>query len=208
MVINKALTTWQEVYDDLGITKEVERLHLMILRRREVLLCSLAEASDLVEFERNGTPNHCQAMKRAVDAGECGHILDIDDLLEIHAYMFTWGGDWRSCDVLIPQSTHMFPSYYHVPVLMRHYIEDSIWWLTCSTDDPYVILAHLHLEFERIHPFRDGNGRMGRILLNNHAAYLNLPFIRITLDDRNEYLDCLENKDEQGLARLFMTCSI
>lgn len=202
------MTSWLEVYDSLGITKEDLRLFYMLSREDDYKVCTIAQASDLVEFERHGTPNHCKVMKEAIQAGENGVILDMYDMLDMHRQMFDWGGDFRECDVLIPDSSHLFPRYQMVPILMKHFFEDLVWWLTESKEDAYVILAHLHLEYERIHGMRDGNGRLGRILLNSWAAFLNLPHIRITPDDRNEYLTYLEDKDEEGLALLFMACSV
>lgn len=45
----------------------------------------------------------------------------------------------------------------------------------------------LHVEFERIHPFVDGNGRMGRMILNWHRIRIGLPVLVINADDRAEY---------------------
>ncbi len=44
-----------------------------------------------------------------------------------------------------------------------------------------------HIRFEQIHPFQDGNGRVGRILYNWHRLRLGLPIHVIRVEDRNDY---------------------
>ncbi len=45
----------------------------------------------------------------------------------------------------------------------------------------------MHIRFEFLHPFVDGNGRMGRILLNLHRRALKLPFLIIKESEKDEY---------------------
>lgn len=66
-------------------------------------------------------------------------------------------------------------------------------------------LAGLHSAFERIHPFIDGNGRAGRLLLNLVLVRLGYPPAIIFKRDRNRYLDALDradNGDPGALAEL------
>jgi cell filamentation protein, protein adenylyltransferase len=57
-------------------------------------------------------------------------------------------------------------------------------------------LAELHAEFERIHPFPDGNGRVGRLTLNLLLVRHGYPPAVINKRDRNRYLDGLHRADE------------
>lgn len=61
---------------------------------------------------------------------------------------------------------------------------------------PIAILAHLHAWFERIHPFRDGNGRAGRLALNMMLVRLAYPPAVIYKKDRARYLGALQRADQ------------
>ncbi|PIN93405.1 Fic family protein [Candidatus Pacearchaeota archaeon CG10_big_fil_rev_8_21_14_0_10_31_24] len=66
------------------------------------------------------------------------------------------------------------------------------WYNTYKNKYPALMLAAVvHDQFENIHPFRDGNGRVGRILLNNILIKHNLPPINIDLKNRAEYYESL-----------------
>lgn len=60
-----------------------------------------------------------------------------------------------------------------------------------------VAAAYFHAKFENIHPFSDGNGRVGRLLMNYILLIHNHPPITIHEEDRKEYYNALEKFDEQ-----------
>ena len=57
---------------------------------------------------------------------------------------------------------------------------------------PLVLAAVVHNQFEKIHPFQDGNGRVGRLLLNNILLKHNLPPLNIELKNRAQYYAALQ----------------
>lgn len=68
------------------------------------------------------------------------------------------------------------------------------WYDLYKNKYPALMLAAVvHDQFENIHPFRDGNGRVGRILLNNILIKRNLPPINIDLKNRAEYYESLQS---------------
>lgn len=64
-------------------------------------------------------------------------------------------------------------------------------------------VADLHVNFENIHPFSDGNGRTGRLLINALLLSGNQTPITLPLDARNDYLKMLETNNATGLAKMF-----
>jgi len=83
------------------------------------------------------------------------------------------------------------------------------WYYKNKTKYPALVLgAVVHNQFENIHPFRDGNGRVGRILLNNILIKHNLPPINIDFKNRLEYYNSLKeyelNKDLRPTINLYV----
>lgn len=60
-----------------------------------------------------------------------------------------------------------------------------------------VAAAYFHAKFENIHPFSDGNGRAGRLLMNYILLIHNHPPITIHEEDRKDYYNALEKFDEE-----------
>ena len=76
-----------------------------------------------------------------------------------------------------------------IPNLLKELVE---WYNKNKTKYPPILLASIvHNQFENIHPFADGNGRVGRILLNNILLKHNKPPINIELKNRSEYYHAL-----------------
>ena len=67
--------------------------------------------------------------------------------------------------------------------------------------------ARFHIRFERIHPFEDGNGRTGRILVNRGLLQAGLAPVVVPFERRAEYLAMLADGDSDGLAEMFRSFS-
>ena len=75
---------------------------------------------------------------------------------------------------------------------------------------PLVVSAKWHGYYEYLHPFRDGNGRTGRLLSNFILLQANHPLLIIRLEDRASYISALkqirtEGTDEHLIAFFFKT---
>ncbi len=67
---------------------------------------------------------------------------------------------------------------------------------------PLLLAAWLHHRFAQIHPFSDGNGRVGRAILTWHLVRKGFFPIVISRDDRTEYINALESADAGDLSSL------
>ena len=103
---------------------------------------------------------------------------------------------YRSVQVFIRGSEHIPPEPEKVPNLMMYYIYNY----NHDEQDIFEKIAKYHIEFEKIHPFEDGNGRTGRLLLNYELLKNNLPPVVIAKEDRVKYFEFLRNNDITGLA--------
>ena len=69
--------------------------------------------------------------------------------------------------------------------------------------------ARFHIEFERIHPFEDGNGRTGRIILNSNLIKNELAPILITPEMHDLYIEYIDTNNYKALGQLiFMLSSV
>lgn len=172
-----------DIAERLGAWKAANRDTLVPALRRSnrirTLQASLAIEQNTLSVEQVtavlagkpvlGSPKEVQEVRNAFAAYEAMERWQphrLADLLEAHGLLMTGlvdnpgtlrGGDvgiWRGDKLL-----HMAPPAGQVPRLMK----DLLGWLRKTDAHPLVASAAFHYDFEFIHPFSDGNGRMGRL---------------------------------------------
>lgn len=94
---------------------------------------------------------------------------------------------YRNHPVFIRQSKHVPPRAQIISELMGEFFQ-----LLRHEDNPSVRVILGHFFFVYIHPYPDGNGRMGRFLMNVMLAAGNYPWTVIPVEKRNEYMKALE----------------
>ena len=110
---------------------------------------------------------------------------------------------YRTVQVFIRGSEHVPPSPEKIPNLMNYFIYNY----NNDTDDIYTKIAKYHIEFEKIHPFEDGNGRTGRLFINYELIKNDLPPVVISKDERVKYFELIRNNDIIDLAEWFKELS-
>ena len=100
---------------------------------------------------------------------------------------------------------HLGPPAERVPLLVK----DLLNWLKKTDEHPLVASCVFHYEFEFIHPFTDGNGRMGRlwqtlILKEWKPFFTYLPVETIIRDSQEAYYRKLAESDNSGKATAFV----
>ena len=117
-------------------------------------------------------------------------------------------GKYRKKGVGIFQGSivaHVAPQAENLPLLMKdlfNYIKN---------DDELILIKAcvFHYEMEFIHPFLDGNGRMGRlwqtvILMKNHPVFEYLPIETVISKTQDSYYKALSTSDKQGKSTVFI----
>ena len=87
---------------------------------------------------------------------------------------------------------------------MNEWLENMNFQLKNSNSDieKIKIILKYHIKFERIHPFSDGNGRTGRLIMLALMLKNNLtPFV-ITVENKAKYMDILRNQDIENFISL------
>lgn len=111
---------------------------------------------------------------------------------------------FRRVQVFIQGSEHIPPEPEKIPNLMMYYIYNY----NNDKQEVFTKIAKYHIEFEQIHPFEDGNGRTGRLIINYELIKNNLPPVVINKEDRVRYFEFLRNNDITGLSEWFKELSI
>ena len=137
------------------------------------------------------------------------------DILWLHKTwldgVFLWAGAYRT--VNIGKGGFMFAAAAHVPELMRQFESDQLARLTpCRFEqigDIVAALAEVHVELILIHPFREGNGRIARLLtviMGLQAGLPPLDFSEIQEAKRDEYFTAVQaglDRDYKPMERIF-----
>lgn len=123
--------------------------------------------------------------------------IEEKNVLELHGILFSGfcegAGSYRNGQVYLEGRDIMPPPAFEVPQLIR----DLLDWLKNNPEElrPIELAAVFHHRFVEIHPFDDGNGRIGRLLLNLLLLKNGYPLTVIKTVDRRRYYDSLQKAD-------------
>ena len=107
-------------------------------------------------------------------------------------------GDYKSTPNNVVTSTGE-TYFFTPPEQVKQAMSDLIDWYRAKEregEHPIIMAATFHYRFVRIHPFDDGNGRMARLLMNMILIKHGFTVAMIRQDNREEYLDSLEQADK------------
>ena len=224
-----------------GAARLLPQLQLFLYSyiRKEAVLSSQIEGtqsslSDLLRHESELTPGvplddvtevsgYAQALNIGVDRMQAGEELSVELILDLHRILLSnrrgaskdpgkirsgqnWiGGKTPDRAIFVP------PPSNEVIGLLERLID----YCNNSTDHVLVKSALAHVQFETIHPFRDGNGRIGRLLITLmmcKGGIISEPLIYLSLyfkENRDEYYKMLQdvriNGDWEAWLSFFLT---
>ncbi|MDR3156844.1 MAG: Fic family protein [Lactobacillales bacterium] len=153
--------------------------------------------------------NHRQTFTYLIELLEEQAALTIDSIQHFH-YLLTDrlqhdGGQFKTQQNAIRGTDFTTATPAETPILMKQWIDNTNFRLDSgkTEKEKLKILADTHIQFERIHPFPDGNGRTGRIILMYLGMlYLEIPIV-IRKEWRGQYMEFLGEQDFVSLASLF-----
>jgi len=177
---------------------------------------SLGQVTDIIEGKKVlGLPHEIQEVKNVYQAYE--HLLEynpykVKDFLKAHKFMTSDlvkdAGHFRSQGVGIfagAQLIHAGANYQFVPQL----ITDLFAWAKKADVHPLIKSSIVHFEIEFIHPFMDGNGRIGRlwqtlILSKWDELFAWLPVETVVYENQQDYYDALQMAGKTANSEIFI----
>ena len=154
-------------------------------------------------FDVLETIQHEKAFRRLLS--RLGAPIRMTTAMELHEEVFHGidpeAGMWRRITVFIEGSSYTPPRPERVIPLMSEW-EQEYSQRDIRGEPVFQLAAWTHHRFESIHPFRDGNGRIGRLLLNLHYLKHSWPPVHITPGDRKLYLRSLDAGHQGDLSPL------
>lgn len=177
---------------------------------------TIDQVTAIIEGKRIlGPPNEIQEVRGAINAYDMLPTInpyEQKDLLKAHKLMMNElvreNGRYRSGDVGVFSEkgcVHIAPPAMRVPILMSELIE----WTKTTKVHPLVASCVFHYEFEFIHPFADGNGRMGRLwqtalLAQWKPVFAWLPVETIVKEHQQDYYDAIARSDREVNSTTFI----
>jgi Fic family protein len=133
-------------------------------------------------------------------------LLRAYEIRQIHALIMQSisreeAGQYRRIGVQSAGTGQVYPP----PHLLEGLMADFVDWLTNPSKlHPLEYTTEAHLRFVSIHPFRDGNGRTGRLLMNLLLIQAGYPIVTIPAAQRAEYIDAIVEfqQNQAGIAPL------
>jgi cell filamentation protein, protein adenylyltransferase len=222
------LTSIEQIGEALGklfITMDTQDLRLRRINRICTLHGSLAIEGNTLSQEQISTildgkpviapPREIQEVRNAIkvyDEYPNWDPANEADLLKAHEIMTTGlldvPGQYRTTGVGVmgpADVIHVAPPAKRVPKLMA----DLLGWLKNTDEHPLIKSCVFHYEFEFIHPFADGNGRLGRlwqtlILTKWNSIFANIPVESMIYAYQSDYYDAIARSSKDGQSTVFI----
>ena len=178
-------------------TNAIEGSTITLEETREIIKEGIAPNKPLRDIKE--TEAHCKVFLDMLNKKE---VISNNLLLMWHKDIFgetkeDIAGNFR--DYLVRVGDYRAPDWQDVKNLM----DELIIFLRKSSLNPVELSARAHYRFEKIRPFGDGNGRIGRLLMNNILWHYGYPMLIIEYKKRKSYYKALQ-KNEDRFVNYFL----
>ena len=168
------------------------------------------------EMDRLEAIEYAKVFEQAVRLYGLSHKFTANDICRLHRLwlgaIYPWAGSYRS--VNISKGNFSFAAARHVPKLMadleKNVLVKAVPCKARSLEEIAGTLAIVHTELVLIHPFREGNGRLARLVSVLMALQAGLPvldFGKIRGSKKEEYFEAVRSgldKDYRPMSRFFL----
>lgn len=178
-------------------TNAIEGSKITLEETRDIVVDNVSPKRPLKDVRE--TEAHFNVFLAMLDKGE---KISRDLLLRWHRNIFLeTKGDiaGRYRDFLVRVGNYAAPDWQDVEGLMDGLVD----FMSEAGMNPVEMAARAHYRFEKIHPFGDGNGRIGRLLMNHILWHEGYPMLIIEYAKRRSYYRALE-RDEDGFLNYFL----
>ena len=148
--------------------------------------------------------NHKQAFEHMINHLINGDKLSIAIVKEIHSELTDRlqydKGQFKKSDNMIIGAEFQTAYSAETPMLISQLVDNLNYRLehTEAKEDKLKAILDTHIQFERIHPFSDGNGRTGRMIMNYSLLQEGFPPLIIEKETKAQYVELLANQDVES----------
>ena len=148
--------------------------------------------------------NHKQAFSNMLDHLESNDTLSVSIIKEVHADLTDRlqydKGQFKKNENLIIGAEFQTASPSETPFLVQQLVDNLEYRLENAATDEEKLerILDAHIQFERIHPFSDGNGRTGRVIMNYSLLQEGFPPLIIEIETKATYIELLAKQDLDG----------
>lgn len=145
--------------------------------------------------------NHKQAFEHMINHLTNGDKLSIDIIKEIHSDLTDRlqydKGQFKKNENMILGAEFQTASPAETPMFISQLVDNLNYRLEHAKEkeDKLKAILDTHIQFERIHPFSDGNGRTGRMIMNYSLLQEGFPPLIIEKEAKAQYVELLANQD-------------
>jgi len=192
----------QKVKEEIAIaftynTNAIEGSTITLEEAREIIHGKISPRKPLKDVRE--TETHAKVFLAMLDGKD---IIDIPVILRWHSEIFgetqpDIAGRFRN--YLVRVGSYVAPDWQNIKEMMNEFIS----FLGKNGTNSVEFAARAHYKFEKTHPFGDGNGRVGRLIINHILWHSGYPMIIIEYKKRRAYYRALE-KGEEGFVKYFL----
>jgi len=191
-----------DIYDEfiLSLTYNSNRIEGSSLSENDTaaILFENASLPDKNLVEQLEAKNHQAALEYLFQYIKTAGPINEELILKLHGILMNAvrpdAGIYRKHAVRIRGSYIPTANYLKVPHIMKELIKK----IQKNRADALSAIASVHSRFEQTHPFSDGNGRTGRLLMHAMALKINLPPPVIKQEKKREYINYLNKSQTAG----------